>query len=125
MIAMFRDPTVLQHDDPVRVSDGREAMRDGQNGAFLHQAIDGLGDLGLALRVECARGLIQDQDGCIAKECARDADSLALTAGEAHAAGVHAGLVPLRQGRDEVVRIRGTGGILDVRLAGICTEADV
>ena len=43
--------------------DGGQAVRDDEDGAPLHQAVDGQLHRALAHAVQRARGLVQDQDG--------------------------------------------------------------
>ena len=58
----------------------------------------------LALVVERARRLVEDQDARIGDQRARDGDALALAAGQRRAALAHDGVVAFRQLEDEFVR---------------------
>ena len=102
------DAAAFHHGDPVRVPDGREPMRDDQHGAPGHQPLERELDHALALGVERARRLVQQQDRTIGEDRARDREPLPLPAGQAHAALAEIAGVPLRQLRDE---FGGEGGL--------------
>ena len=70
--------------------------------------------LRLALGVERAGGLVEQQDRRVLQEGAGDGDPLALAAGEARARLADQGVVAVRQGGDEVVGGGGAGGGLDL-----------
>ena len=97
------DAAAVDHHDAVGVPHRRQAMGDDQGRATLHQLGQRLLDQELALGVEVGGGLVQDQDGRILQEGARDREALALAAGELHAALAHLGRVAVGQGGDEVV----------------------
>ena len=69
-----------------------------------------------ALRVERGGRFIENNDGRIAHESARDGDALALPAGEPHAAFAHARFVALRHLHDEIVATSRARGGFDFRL---------
>ena len=54
-------------------------MRDHQDRLSLHEAGEGLLNIGLGFRVGEGRGLVEDEDGRIDEEGARDRDALCLT----------------------------------------------
>ncbi len=62
MIALLHDAPVLEHDDAVRVADRREAVRDDERRPTAHQPLERFFDEVLALGVERARRLVEDQD---------------------------------------------------------------
>ena len=67
----------------------------------------------LALVVERARRLVEDQDARIGNERAGNGDALALTARERAAALADDGVIAFRQLQDEVVRARERRGVDD------------
>src|SRR5262249_6238873 len=84
--ALFVDEVVVEDDDLVGVLDRREAVRDRDGRAALHQVLEGVHDDLLRLRVERRRGLVEDEDGGVTDDRAGDPDPLALTARERRAA---------------------------------------
>src|SRR6185503_3303755 len=80
MRAGLDDAAVVQDDQPVHARDRREAMRDRDHGAALHQRIELLLDRGLDLAVERRGRLVEDEDRRILEDDARQGDALALAA---------------------------------------------
>jgi hypothetical protein len=76
------DPTVVHHDDPVGVPDGRQPVCDHERRAPPHEPGERLLDRGLGFTVECARCLVEQQHPRIAHERPRNGQSLALPARE-------------------------------------------
>ena len=108
--ARLRDAPVVEGEDAVGADHARQAMREDQRRAPLHEPVERLLDHRLALRVHRRERLVQDQDGRISQERPRDGDALALAAGEPHPALAHDGLIALGQARDELLRIGGARG---------------
>jgi hypothetical protein len=92
---------------------------DQDDGAPGHQTLQRRLDLGLALGVERAGGLVEQQDRGVLQEGAGDGDPLPLTAGEPRARLADAGVVALGQRQDEVVGGGGLGGAFDLGLGGL------
>ena len=67
-------------------------------------------DQRLALRVERAGRLVEDQDARIGDQRARDREPLALAAGEVGRAFLDEGLVAIRHAFDELLGARESGG---------------
>ena len=76
----------FENDDQVGVADGGEAVRDDQDGFADDEALEGGLDEGLAVAVEGAGGLVEDEDGGVAEEGAGEGEALFLSAGEPGAA---------------------------------------
>ena len=74
------DAPAVQHDDPVGVDDGRQAVRDDDDRHLAPDPLDRLLDLALGLAVERARGLVEHQDRRPSVDGARDRDPLPLPA---------------------------------------------
>jgi len=114
--AFFDDPRVLDHDDPVGVAHGAQAMGDDDRRAALHQARERGLHGGFALGVEVRRRLVEDQHARVRDDRARERDPLLLPARELRAALADRGVVAIGEARDEVVRERVLRGGFDLGL---------
>ena len=76
----LHDPPGIEHQDAVGVGDRGQPMRDDEGGAPGPQPVQRALDAGLGLDIERAGGLVEDQDGRILEDGARDGDALALAA---------------------------------------------
>ena len=109
--ALLGDDPAVHDQDPVGPRDRREPVGDDEDRATGHQVVErGLHEA-LALGVERAGGLVEDQDRRVAEDRPGDGEPLALAAGEAHAALSDDRLVPLRQLADEAVGLGAAGGV--------------
>ena len=108
------DAAVLHQQDQVRAADGGQPVRDHERRSpgeqRRHRRLDQL----LALGVEVARRLVEDQDLRRRQDRPRDRQPLLLAAGELHAALADERLVAVRQLDDELVRVGAPGGVLDL-----------
>jgi CheY-like chemotaxis protein len=91
--AFFHDAACVQHDQAVQRGDGGQAVRNGDHGLALHQAVQAFLDGGFDLAVERAGGFVQQQDGRVLEHHAGNGHALALAARELDAALAHMGLV--------------------------------
>src|SRR5260370_5448181 len=89
--------------DAVAAAHGGKAVRDDEHGTTLRDLAHVLLDDTLALVIEGARGLVEDQNARIGHQCAGNRDALALPAGERSAAFTHGGVISLGQLQDEVM----------------------
>ena len=80
MAFLARRSVRFDRDDAVARPHGREAVRDDDHGAVLHDLAHVVLDDPLALIIERARRLVEDQDARIGGKRARDGDALALPA---------------------------------------------
>src|SRR5437867_5757827 len=80
----IHDPPVVHDDDSVSQLERSQPMRDEEGCPVAHELYEHLLDQRLALDVQCAGGLVQDQNRRIAQDRASQGDSLALSAGELH-----------------------------------------
>jgi hypothetical protein len=97
MISLFDNLAVVDDDYLVRITDGAQAVSNDEAGAAFHQAQQSLLDAHLGARVHAAGGFIQDQDGRIGQDGARDGEHLALSLAQvAGALGEHC-LAAMRQ----------------------------
>ena len=76
-------------------------------------------DLGLDVHVDGARRVVEDQDGRVDQQCARDGDALALAARERVAPLADHGVVALGELEDEVVGARRARRGLDLLVGGV------
>ncbi len=109
MRAVLDQAASVDGDDPVGAADGGEAMGDDEHGAALRDALHVLLDDPLALIVERAGRLVEDEDARIGHQRAGDGEALALAAREAAAALADHGVVAIRQFEDEFMRARELG----------------
>src|SRR2546421_12753656 len=80
--AGFHDLSVRHYSQAVGVAKSTESVRDGESRAVLYQPVDRLLNKPLCLRIHAGGRFIEDQDGGIMEDRARDGDSLSLAAGE-------------------------------------------
>ena len=118
MGAALGDAAGVDHADAIGVLHGGEAVGDDQRGAALHEPLERLLDQVLALGVEGAGGLVEDEDARVLEDGAGDGHPLLLPAGELHAALADERRVALGEALDEVVRVGGARGGLDLRVGG-------
>jgi hypothetical protein len=69
--AVLDDVAAIENEDVVVVADGAETMSDGDGGAALRRCVDGVLHKVLALRVERARGLVEQQHRQVADQLTR------------------------------------------------------
>ncbi len=109
----------LDHQDAVRVHDGGEPVRDHDGGAALAELGDRLLHVPLGFGIERGGRFIEQDDGRVLDQRARDGDALALAAGELGAVLADRRVVVAREGHDEVMRVRGARGRPDLVLVPV------
>src|SRR5205085_12152009 len=114
----LHDFALVEDDDQVGAGDRAEAVGDDEGGAALEQVGQRRLDELLALGVEVAGGLVEDQDLRVGQDRAGDADALALAAGQLEPALADERVVALGQSVDELVGVGAAGGVADVGLGG-------
>ena len=82
MVAGLHDAPLHEHHDAIGALDGRQAMGDHDGGAPAHQRLERSLHRALALGVERRGRLVEQQDGRVLEDGARDGQALALPAGE-------------------------------------------
>src|ERR1700682_5953409 len=117
--ALLRDAAIFQDDDLVGIADGAQAVSNGADGAPLHEAFECLHHQPLRLGIERRGGLVEDEDGRVADDRARDADALPLATGERLASFAQQGVVTLGHPDDEPVRVRELRGLENLFIAGV------
>ena len=108
------DAAALEHDDRVGAPDRGQPVRDDERRAVHHQVRERLLHEQLRFGVERGGRLVEDQNRRVLQQRARDRDPLALAAREPLAALADRRVVAVRQRRDEVVRVGGARGRLDL-----------
>ena len=93
------DPAAVDDVDAVGAAHGRQAVGDQERRAAGHQPLQRLLHLRLALGVERAGRLVEQQDRRVLQEGAGDGDPLALAAGQPRAGLADQGVVALAAGR--------------------------
>jgi hypothetical protein len=76
----LRDPPAVEDEEAVRSDHAREAVREDEGGASLHQAVERFLDDRLVLGVDGGERLVEDQDRSVAQQRPGDRDALALSA---------------------------------------------
>ena len=113
------DAAVIHDDDTVGLLHGGQPVRDDDRRALRHELFERLLHEQLALRVERARRLVEQQDRRILENRARDRDALPLPARQPRAALAEERVVALRQRAQELVRFGGTRRGFDLGIAGV------
>ena len=115
MGAGFGDPSVFKEGDLVGISDGGQAVGDQEH----HPVLAPFGEIAeqFALRegIKRSRGFVEDQDGRVADDCARDGEALPLAGGELATTLAKLGLVTVFHLADELVCAGDLGCRLHVR----------
>src|SRR5262249_41904930 len=70
--ALLEDAAVVEHQDRVGATDGRQAVGDDEGGAAGHEPLEPLHDERLGGGIERRRGLVEDEERGVAEECAGD-----------------------------------------------------
>src|SRR5262245_45258633 len=104
MGAVLSQTAALDGEEAVAAPHRRQPMRNDEDDAAFGKPRHVLLDDPLALIVERARRLVEDQDARIGNERARDGETLALAAREAGAALSHNGVVTIGELKDEIMR---------------------
>jgi hypothetical protein len=101
VIADGGQPPAVENDDTLRLQYGGQAMRNDQHRTAIHEAIEGLLDEALTLRVQRARRLVKEKQSRVAEESARNSDALPLAARQPHPSLTEICAVALRQTLDK------------------------
>src|SRR5438270_2970703 len=119
MRATLGHASVVHDEDEIGPANGGQSMSNYESRAASEQCGHGRLDQLLALGVEIARRLVEDEDLRRRENSAGDRESLLLATGELHAALPDVRLIAVRQLGDELVRVRAAGGIFDVGVRGV------
>src|SRR5690606_34877669 len=116
--AALDDPAAVQDQDLVRALDRGQPVRDHERRAPAAQRPESVPDHRLALAVQAGSGLVKDQDPGIGQDRARDGDSLALPAGQLHAALAHDRVVAVLEAVHEFIAVGDAARGADLRVRG-------
>ena len=119
MGALLAQAGAIEDEDTVGALHGSQPVGDDQRRAVGHRRLEGLLHEALALRVQAARGLVENQDLGRLEEDPGNGDPLSLPTGQANAALSHDRVVAGAEAIDELVRVGGAGRRADLRLRGL------
>ena len=80
MRPVLDQPAFLDHEQPRRLAQRRQPVRDREHGPSRHEPLERLLDLAFGLRIHAARRLVQNEDPRIVQDRPRDRHALALAA---------------------------------------------
>ena len=109
MRANAGDSAVVEHDDLIRVNDGRNALRDNNLRRILQARRKRFADARLGRGVDRAGGVVENQNFRLFQKCARNAQTLLLSAGYIRTTLIEYVIVAVRKRADEPVRLRAFG----------------
>jgi hypothetical protein len=108
------DAAVLDHRDLVGLGDGGQAVGDDDGRPARAEALEGVGDAGLAGRVQVAGGLVEGEQGRVGDPGPGEGDQLALPGGQQRPPLADLGVVAVGQAGDDLVGPDRAGGRLDL-----------
>ena len=114
MGAGLDDASLVEHVDAGRMPHRRQSVGDHDRRSAATDRLQGALDRRLGLVVDARGRFVQHQDRRILQDRPRHRDPLALTAGEFLPPLPDDGVVPVRQGENELVRLREPSGLDDV-----------
>src|ERR1700733_8493162 len=106
----FNEFAILDDENYVRMTDGTEMVRDDDGSFAFHQAIQSFHDGLFGSGVEPRCGFIENQDGSVVKNCARDSDALTLSAGKTDATLADHRVITLGHFFNELMSVGEFGG---------------
>jgi hypothetical protein len=106
MVAVLGDLAVSEDQNGISVPNGTEPIGDSGHDAVAVRALDRIHDGPLAVCIQRARGLVEQEQLGFAGQSSRDGQPLALSAAELCAIHALLGPVAFRQRRDEFVDVR-------------------
>ena len=115
----FHNPSVIQNDYFIHVSEGRKAMGDTDDGSPFLKRIDGGLDLLFSPGIQSGGWLVEHKDRGVADECPSNRDTGFLPSGKKLTPLAAWRIVTVRHLHDEVVSIGMFGCLLDLLLGWI------
>ena len=112
-------PTAIDHRNAIGMANGGQPMRNDDHRAPRHQSFERQLHHPLAFRVKRTGGFVEQEYGTIRENSAGDGQTLALPAGQPHAAFAEITAVTLGQLVDELRGIGGLAGSAHVVVASI------
>ena len=114
MTSLLADPAAAHDQDPVRLQDGGETVRDDDTGPPLHQDVDSLLDGIFRNGIQGGGGLVQYEDLGIFQDHAGDTQALFLSPGELEAAVADDRVISVRLRHDKVMDTGDPAGRLNL-----------
>ena len=108
------DLPALEHEDEIRVLDGRDPLRDDELRRLRDLRAQRCADLRVGLRVDSGGRVVEDQNLRLFQQRPRDAQPLLLPAGDVRAALLDIGVVFVRHLLDKFIRARQLAGPLQL-----------
>ena len=96
MFAGFDHTAVFQHDDLIRMANRGQPVGDNERRPARHQSFQRRQQQGLRFRIQRRGRFVENQDRRILQQCARNRDSLALSAGQCRAPFTQHSVVAIR-----------------------------
>jgi hypothetical protein len=118
MGALLDNPATIDHQEPIGAPYRAEPVGNDQRGSSHQQLSHGILDEPLALGVQIAGGLVQDEDRRVLENGTGDGDALPLTSRQLDAPLADDRIVAVRQTLDELVGMGAPGSGLDLILGG-------
>src|SRR5690606_9687483 len=113
MAATLDDLPLIHYQNQIRLLDGSQTVGDDESGTSLHDLIQRSLDMPFGFGIQCRGGLVENQQGRILEQCARNGQALALPTGKQYAVLTDEGVVALRHLLDELGGIGIGGGLLN------------
>ena len=107
---VFDDAAAIEHHDAIEGIQRRQSVRNGDHGTPFEKARQRLLNRLFGFRIEGGSRFIEQHDGCIHQEGARDRQTLPLAARQLHAAFADQSIEALRQAIDELGAARRFDG---------------
>jgi hypothetical protein len=105
--ADFDDATPVENDQAIGVTQGGQAVGNGNRRPSAHQVVERLLDFLLGRRIDGRSGLVEDQDARVDQQRAGDRNPLPFATRQRLAAFADQRVITMRQAQDELVRVRG------------------
>lgn len=118
-VTLLYQTTLIHHQNDISSQNGAEAVGYYQAGAAPHNPLQRLLDQGLALTIEAAGGLVQNQDTRIFENDPGDGEALFLAAAKTITPLANDSLVTFGQAVDEVMNVGRPASRLDLGLTGL------
>ena len=119
MRALFDQVAVVHDHDPVGAAEDGEAVGNDEHRTVSGDHVQVLPDHGLAFRVECAGGFVENEEARVRKERTRNSEALALTAGQVGGVFLEERVVAAAHLLDEFVGAGETRGVDDLLHGGV------
>ena len=95
------------------MTEGAEAVRDGQDGASDNQFTKGVHDLCFSFDIQIGSWLVKEQDRCVTQDSASNSQTLLLTCGEVVALFTHDSIIAMGQTHNHIVNVGFFGSFDD------------